>query len=101
MTDAIESLPGSVTVEPGRGGLDRVVVATPAAVEGMHLRDGEDVLVADDAEGFAAAVVRVPRDAALWATLAANGRANVARHFSADAARGAVRELFPTPAARA
>ena len=77
------------------------VVATPAAVEGMHLRDGEDVLVADDAEGFAAAVVRVHRDAALWATLAANGRANVARHFSADAARGAVRELFLTPAARA
>ena len=32
------------------------VVATPCAVEGMHLVDGDDVLVADDAEAFADAV---------------------------------------------
>lgn len=76
------------------------VVATSAAVEGMHLRDGLDVLVADAPEAFAAAVVRAYRDAALWATLAANGRENVARHFSADAARAVVRELFLTPAPR-
>ena len=29
------------------------VVATSCAVEGMHLGDGDDVLVADDAEAFA------------------------------------------------
>ena len=76
------------------------VVATAAAVEGMHLRDGEDALVADDAPAFAAAVVQLYRDAALWATLAENGRRNVAMHFSADAARAVVRELFFEPASR-
>ena len=70
------------------------VVATTAAVEGMHLRDGEDVLVADDAAGFADAVLRLHDDEALWSRLSANGRDNVARHFSLDAARAVVRELF-------
>lgn len=70
------------------------VVATTAAVEGMHLRDGKDVLVADDAAAFASAVMRLHDDEALWAQLSANGRDNVARHFSLDAARAVVRELF-------
>lgn len=70
------------------------VVATACAVEAMHLRDGEDVLVADSAEAFAAAVLRLYDDAALWQALAANGLENVARHFSLDAARGTVREVF-------
>ena len=70
------------------------VVATSPAVEGMHLRDGEDVLVADDAEAFADAVVRLHGNEALWTRLAANGRANVAAHFSLDAARATVRDVF-------
>lgn len=70
------------------------VVATSCAVEGMHLRDGIDVLVGDDAGVFAQAVLRLYDDAALWMQLAAHGRANVARHFSADAARALVRTLF-------
>ena len=70
------------------------VVATTAAVEGMHLRDGEDVLVADDAAGFADAVLRLIDDEALWSRLSVNGRGNVTRHFSLDAARAVVRELF-------
>jgi hypothetical protein len=67
------------------------VVATACAVEGMHLRDGEDVLVADDAEPFAQAVLRAYDDAALWAALVGNGLRNVQAHFSLDAAtrRGA------------
>jgi glycosyltransferase involved in cell wall biosynthesis len=70
------------------------VVATTPAVEGMHLRAGDDVLVADDAAAFAAAVLRLHGDEALWNRIAANGRDNVARHFSMDAARGVVRDLF-------
>src|SRR5690606_7919796 len=70
------------------------VVATPCAVEGMHLRDGRDVLVAGDAETFADAVVRLYGDEALWNQLAANGLDNVARHFSLDAARETVRRVF-------
>ena len=70
------------------------VVATTCAVEGMHLRDGVDVLVADDAEGFAAAVVRLYQDGALWQQLSANGLDNVARHFSLDAGREVVRRVL-------
>lgn len=70
------------------------VVATIAAVEGMHVRAGEDVLVADEAAAFAANVVRLYRDEALWNRLSANGLANVERHFSFDAAREALRRLL-------
>jgi GT2 family glycosyltransferase/glycosyltransferase involved in cell wall biosynthesis len=75
------------------------VVATPCAVEGMHLADGADVLVAGDADAFADAVVRLYRDEALWQRLAAGGLANVAKHFSADAARDVVRRVL-LPGAR-
>ena len=70
------------------------VVATTCAVEGMHLSANEDVLLADDAAGFAEAVLRGYHDEALWQRLAAAGRANVERHFSADAARAVVRRVL-------
>ncbi|MCS3745528.1 MULTISPECIES: glycosyltransferase [unclassified Xanthomonas] len=70
------------------------VVGTTCAVEGMHLRDGEDVCVADEADAFANAIVRLYQDAAQWQKLADNGLRNVAEHFSLDAARATVRELF-------
>src|SRR5690606_23116533 len=70
------------------------VVATSCAIEGMHARDGHDVLVADDADAFADAVVRLYGDQVLWTRLAAGGLENVARHFSLDAARGTVRRVF-------
>jgi GT2 family glycosyltransferase len=70
------------------------VVATSCAIEGMHTRDAHDVLVADDADAFADAVVRLHEDEALWTTLSRNGLDNVARHFSLDAARDTVRRIF-------
>ncbi len=70
------------------------VVATHCAAEGMHLHDGEDVLVADDARGFAEAVVRLHDDEALWRRLSGNGLDNIARHFSMDAAREVVARVF-------
>ncbi len=70
------------------------VVATSPAVEGMHLRDGVDVLVADSAEAFAQAVLRLNGDAALWEQIATHALQNVTEHFSLDAARQTVRELF-------
>jgi GT2 family glycosyltransferase/glycosyltransferase involved in cell wall biosynthesis len=63
------------------------MVATSCAVEGMFLRDGEDVLVADDAPAFADAIVRLADDEALWLRLQAGGLENTRRHFSRDAAR--------------
>ena len=70
------------------------VVATACAVEGMHLEDGRDVLVADEAEAFAEAVLRLYRDETLWMTLSINGLDNVQRHFSPEAARETVRRVF-------
>lgn len=70
------------------------VVATRCAVEGMHLRDGVDVLVADDARAFADAVVRLYTDEALWHTLSRNGLANVEQHFSLEAGRVVVRRVL-------
>jgi GT2 family glycosyltransferase/glycosyltransferase involved in cell wall biosynthesis len=63
------------------------MVATPCAVEGMFLRDGEDVLVAGDAAAFADAIVRLAGDPVLWARLQAGGFENTRRHFSRDVAR--------------
>lgn len=70
------------------------VVATTAAVEGMHVEPGEDVLVATDAAAFADAVIHAYGDAALWARLSERGLDNVRRHFSFDAAREALRRIL-------
>lgn len=70
------------------------VVATTCAVEGMQLRDGIDVLIADTAHDVAQAVIRLHGDDALWHHLSHHGRANIAAHFSADAARASVRRLL-------
>lgn len=69
-------------------------VATRCAVEAMHLEDGRDVLIADGPEDFAAAVVRLYSDRALWERLSANGLDNVRRHFSFEAARAALRNAL-------
>ena len=68
------------------------VVATTCAAEGMHLVDGDDVLIAQDAAGFAAAVARAYTDEALWHRLSRGGLANVREHFSVEAA---LRSLLP------
>ncbi len=73
------------------------VVGTPCAVEGMHLHDGQDVLVAADATAFAEAVVRLHEDPQLWARLSAGGLANISAHFSLQAAQAAVRAVFVQP----
>jgi GT2 family glycosyltransferase len=62
------------------------VVVTPIAAEGMHLTDGRDALIADDARTFAEAIARVYQDEALWQQLSSAGRANIEAHFSRDQA---------------
>jgi glycosyltransferase involved in cell wall biosynthesis len=69
------------------------VVATTVAVEGMQLEHLRDVLVADTPQDFADAVVRLYTDRTLWTVVAEGGRANVIRHFSPEAATGAIEQL--------
>jgi GT2 family glycosyltransferase/glycosyltransferase involved in cell wall biosynthesis len=76
------------------------VVATSSAIEGMQLHPGVDVLVADDAAGFAKAIVRACRDDVLWQRLSAGGVANVRRHFSRAVARNALTRLLALADAR-
>jgi glycosyltransferase involved in cell wall biosynthesis len=70
------------------------MVATACAVEGMYLVDGEDVLVADDPQAFADAVVRLYQDESLWQRLSEGGMENTRRHFSPEAVRQTVRGLL-------
>jgi O-antigen biosynthesis protein len=70
------------------------IVATPVAIEGMYLRDGESCLVAESPAAIAAACVRLEDDDELWRRLSDGGREVVARHFSRDVVRGQVRAVF-------
>jgi|GEM_PF-538373 len=77
------------------------VVLTSIAAEGMGLVDGEHVLVADSAEAFADAVVRLHTDAELWQRLRDGGRQHVVRNFGVDRMRLAVRQMLAGAGARA
>lgn len=66
------------------------VIATTVAAEGMHLTEGEDVLIADDPAAFVAAVERLLRDEPLWLRLSRQGLDNVRRHFSREVAGAAL-----------
>lgn len=70
------------------------VVATTMAAEGMGLVDGEDVLIADDAPAFAAAVLRAYHDAALWQRLSDGGLRNIEQHFSFALAREQLQQIL-------
>jgi GT2 family glycosyltransferase len=70
------------------------VVATPMAAEGMHLVDGENVLLAADAEAFASAVLRLHEDEVLWLRVSDASLENVQQYFSFDMARRTLQRLL-------
>jgi glycosyltransferase involved in cell wall biosynthesis len=70
------------------------VVATPIGAEGMQLRDGEHVLIADGPEAFAHHVVSLLSDDALWLKTQTQARAFVETHFSSGALTDKVKALF-------
>ncbi|MCG6965513.1 MAG: glycosyltransferase [Chromatiaceae bacterium] len=72
----------------------RPVVATALGAEGLGLRDQQDLLLADDAEAFAAACARVLRDPSLWHSLVANGRASYAARFAVEVVTEAFMKVF-------
>ncbi len=57
------------------------VVSTSLGAEGLSLRDGDTLLIGDDAATFAAQVVRTLTEPRLCTRLGAAGRAHVVRHF--------------------
>jgi glycosyltransferase involved in cell wall biosynthesis len=60
------------------------VVASSMATEGMGLRHGTDVLVADDPEAMAGAIMRAYTSAPLWSRLSEGGFAAFRRLFSTE-----------------
>jgi glycosyltransferase involved in cell wall biosynthesis len=63
------------------------VVATPWAAAGTTGRPGEDLLVADDAEGWCRALLGLVDDPALAARVAASARRRLEADYSADGVR--------------
>ena len=64
----------------------RPVVSTAIGAEGLGARDGEHLLIADDAAAFAQAIERLMDDAPLRANLGAAGRALYLENFTWSAA---------------
>jgi GT2 family glycosyltransferase len=63
------------------------VVTTGIGNEGFDLSDGQEALIADAPEAFAAKVVELYSNKALWERLAQGAQTYVRRHFSAEKAR--------------
>jgi len=70
------------------------VVATSLAVEGMALTDHEDVLVADEPEDFARALIELYESEDLWDRLSRNAVEKAKAMYSVSAARESLRQLF-------
>jgi glycosyltransferase involved in cell wall biosynthesis len=69
------------------------VVATSIGVEGMGLRNGEDIMVADDPEGMAEQIIRLYGDVGLWRRVSANAFEAFHNNFSEAAGASKVRTV--------
>jgi glycosyltransferase involved in cell wall biosynthesis len=70
------------------------VVATSIGVEGTELRDREEILVADQPEDFARALIELYESEALWKRLSENGIKKTRELYSTEAARKKLEFLF-------
>jgi len=70
------------------------VVATSIAVEGMNLTDHEHVLVADEPQDFAGALIELYESEELWKRISENGINKTQELYSTDAAREKLEFLF-------
>ncbi len=78
------------------------VVATPAAFEGIEAEPGRDLIVADSAEAFAAAIRDLLEDRDRSARLGADARALVTAHYRWEARLAPLADLlFPSTEAKA
>jgi len=70
------------------------VVATSLAVEGMELRDRKDILVADEPQDFAEALIELYESEELWNRISENGIEKTRSLYSAEVAREKLERLF-------
>jgi len=70
------------------------VVTTSVGAEGMGLRDGTHVLIADNPGDFAEKVVRLYKDKELWEELSKNGKNFIEEHYSPQSVTRGLKEIF-------
>jgi GT2 family glycosyltransferase/glycosyltransferase involved in cell wall biosynthesis len=70
------------------------VVATSLGIEGMELTEHEDILVADDPEDFARALIELYESEELWNRLSENGIRKARASYSTDTASKTLEFLF-------
>ena len=70
------------------------VVATPLAAEGMELKDGEEVLVANDSQDFINATLRLYGDKDLWQRLSVGGRQVLRQRYSREVVHRRLEEVI-------
>lgn len=69
-------------------------VATSIAAEGMGLKDGENILIADSPSQFAESILRLYNSPNLWENLSTNGLDFVKQNFSIETARKVWSEIL-------
>jgi glycosyltransferase involved in cell wall biosynthesis len=70
------------------------VIATSMAAEGMDVKDHEDILLADEPEEFARAMVELYESEDLWNRVSETGIRKTRDLYSTDAARRKLQFLF-------
>ncbi len=70
------------------------VVTTPVGAEGIPVREGEGMVVAESAEAFAEAAARLLTDGERWAELSAGGRRFAEREVSPAARDAEIAEIY-------
>jgi glycosyltransferase involved in cell wall biosynthesis len=78
----------------------RPVVSTTVGAEGLPVTDGQNILLADDPDAFASAVVRLLKDAELRQRIGRAGRC-LAERYSWDAAAQRFSEICVDAVCRA
>lgn len=74
--------------------LGRPIVSTTIGAEGLDLRHGEDLLIADTPYDFAQACIRIARDSAFTSEMLTQGRRKFIERYSDDVVRERLRELM-------
>jgi len=69
-------------------------VTTSVGAEGMGFEDGKGVFIADDPEAFAARIVQLHEDPALWAQMSADAVGYVRDNLSREAGRKVIRAVL-------
>ena len=74
--------------------MGKAVVSTSQGCEGLATRPGENILIADDAKGFAEAVIAILKDDALRERLGAAGRQTAEAYYSWNALGFDLRRMY-------